>query len=100
MEKMKIRSIGVIMAVMILSSFGAAKSTDNVLCNAWCVIKCAEEPFPKPDCVNDCEKHCKLSDPVYTCIASCHKSIAVKNGAADLGNNLINTCMKECKKRL
>ncbi|WVZ01806.1 hypothetical protein V8G54_022612 [Vigna mungo] len=101
MEKIEIRIIGVIMAVMILSSFGAAQSKDNFWCDAWCVIKCAEKAFPEPNCVKNCEAHCTLSDPLYSCITSCHKFIAVKNGAAaDLGNNLINTCMKECKERL
>ncbi|WVZ01800.1 hypothetical protein V8G54_022606 [Vigna mungo] len=100
MEKIEITSIGVIMAVMILSSFGAAQSTDKILCYTLCKIKCAEEPIPEPNCLQNCEAHCKLSDPLYSCITSCHKSIAVKNaGAADLGNNLINTCMQECKKR-
>ncbi|WVZ02865.1 hypothetical protein V8G54_023671 [Vigna mungo] len=101
MEKIKIRSIGVIMAIMILSSFGAAQSTHN-LCNAkLCTFICARDPVPEPNCVKNCEAHCKLSDPVYSCITSCHKSIAVKNaGAVNLGNNLINTCTKECKERL
>ncbi|BAT89490.1 hypothetical protein LR48_Vigan2467s000100 [Vigna angularis] len=100
MEKIEIRSIGVIMAVMILSSFAAGQSTDSFWCNAWCKIKCAEEPFPEPNCVKNCESHCSSSDPVYGCITACQKSIAIKNGGAGhLGNNLMNTCMQECKKR-
>ncbi|WVZ02872.1 hypothetical protein V8G54_023678 [Vigna mungo] len=100
MEKIEIRIIGVIMAVMILSSFGAVKSTDKFLCYTLCKIKCAEEPIPEKDCLKKCESHCTLSDPVYTCITTCQKS--VKNGlsgAGDIGNNLMNTCVEECKKR-
>ncbi|WVZ02867.1 hypothetical protein V8G54_023673 [Vigna mungo] len=101
MEKIKITTTGVIMAVMILSSFATAQSTDNSMCYIKCEINCSQQPLPdRQNCVKNCEAHCKLSDLVYSCITSCHKSIVVKNaGAADLGNNLINTCMQECKKR-
>ncbi|WVZ01803.1 hypothetical protein V8G54_022609 [Vigna mungo] len=105
MEKIVIKTLGAIITIMILSSFVAAESTDNFFCNVKCKIKCEEQPFPEhyDQCMKDCKSHCakSLSAPVYNCITGCHlmKSIAIKNGAGDLGNNLINTCMQECKTR-
>ncbi|WVZ03611.1 hypothetical protein V8G54_024424 [Vigna mungo] len=103
MEKFEIKSIGAIMTMMILSSFVAAESTDNIICNIKCENKCAEYLSPKyyAQCMKDCKSHCdkSLSDPVYNCITGCHlmKSIAIKDGAGDFGNDLVNTCMQECK---
>ncbi|QCD87253.1 hypothetical protein DEO72_LG3g1787 [Vigna unguiculata] len=102
MGKFEIKIIGVIMTVMILTSFSEA----NFWCNVKCKIKCEEQPFPEvyDKCMRDCKSSCsKLSShPVYNCITGCHlmKSIATKNGVNDLVDNVMNSCIQECKERL
>ncbi|KAK7342790.1 hypothetical protein VNO80_25746 [Phaseolus coccineus] len=110
MEKVEIKVIGVIIMVMILLSFTQAEldiKTDGFLCKVKCAFKCEPQlPFPGlySKCIEDCRSHCsKLSsDLIYNCVSSCRlmKSIANNISAYDLVKNVINTCMKECVKKL
>jgi len=88
MGKIEIKIIGIILMVMILLSFTQAqlnsKPDAGFFCKVKCFLKCNEERFPKPNCMQDCESHCSefLSNTVDNCITSCHlmKSIVINIG--------------------
>jgi len=88
MGKIEIKTIGVILIVMILFCFTQAQLNDKpdtaFFCKVKCFLKCNEERFPKPNCMQDCESHCSalLSNTTDNCITSCHlmKSIAINIG--------------------
>ena len=88
MGKIEIKTIGVILIVTILLNFTQAqlsgKPDTPFFCKVKCFLKCNEERFPKPNCIQDCESHCSasLSNTGDNCITSCHlmKSIAINIG--------------------
>jgi len=87
MEKIEIKSIGVIFTVMILLNFAQAGLTKVSYCSFKCRITCfvQSSPFSFEKCVHECMKlHCsKLSpDFVYNCIIGCRltKSLVINNG--------------------
>ncbi|BAU03028.1 hypothetical protein VIGAN_UM001800 [Vigna angularis var. angularis] len=94
--------------VMILLSFTHAElnsKNDASLCSIKCAFKCkpkASSEYEK--CIKDCESHCNTlsPDPIFKCLTSCDlmKVIAYNTGAHDLANNVMNTCMEECTKKL
>ncbi|WVZ03328.1 hypothetical protein V8G54_024134 [Vigna mungo] len=109
MRKVEIKAIGVLVMVMILFNFTHAElnsKTDGYICNVKCAVKCETKLFSPSyeKCVQDCRSHCnKLSsDPIYKCFTSCNlmKFIAYNTGAHGLANNVMNTCMQECTKKL
>ena len=88
MEKIERKTIGIIIAVMILLSFTPAQSNNKIdagfFCKLKCFFKCNEEATSKPNCISDCESHCSesLSNTIYNCVTSCRlmKSIAINIG--------------------
>ncbi|WVZ03332.1 hypothetical protein V8G54_024138 [Vigna mungo] len=108
MEKVEIKTIVVLVMVMILLSFTHAELNNKANafgCSIKCAFKCELKSRSEYDkCMKDCESHCnKLSsDPIYKCFTSCDlmKVIAYNTGAHDLANNVMNTCMQECIKKL
>jgi len=77
MEKIEIKTIGVILSVMILLNFTQAEldTLGGDLCRAKCVFKCA---FAFP-CIKDCQSHC---NPAYNCINNCR---LIKYFATNIG---------------
>jgi len=47
----------VIINIMILLNLTQAKNNDivRILCQAKCLLKCREESFPPPNCIEDCK---------------------------------------------
>jgi len=85
MEKIEIKTIGVVITVMILLSFTQAQlnNRDRDICEMQCFLICISQKNPKPTCMSDCESqsHCGElpSNTFYNCITSCRlmKSIAI-----------------------
>ncbi|WVY91967.1 hypothetical protein V8G54_037481 [Vigna mungo] len=100
MGKIEIKSIGIM--IMILLNFAKLVLSHGFFCQLKCRAQCVfkgftQEMFEK--CVNDCMSHCSLlsNNPFYNCISNCHlmKSGAIKNGALDIINNEMNTCIQK-----
>jgi len=86
MGKIKIKTIGVILSVMLLLNLTQAElnSIGGFLCKGKCVIKCSNELFSQ-HCIKDCESHCSdevSSNPAYNCINNCR---LIKYIATDIG---------------
>ncbi|WVY90174.1 hypothetical protein V8G54_035688 [Vigna mungo] len=105
MEKIEIKCLWVMMAIIILLNFAQPALSHGVLCKIKCNTQCefigyTQKLFDK--CVQDCESKCSQlsnNDPSYNCISNCYlkKSITINNGVRDLGNNEMDTCIQKCK---
>ncbi|KAG2390487.1 uncharacterized protein HKW66_Vig0221070 [Vigna angularis] len=104
MDKIEIKCIGVMITIMILLNFAPPVLSHGVLCKVKCNTQCEFIGYTKKlfeNCVKNCESHCNQlsNNPSYKCISNCYltKSTTINNGARDLRNNEMNTCIQKCK---